>query len=197
MLTGNQNGCDFSMRIRRPERHELLRDLLKVHPFYTDEELAERLDVSVSTIRLDRTELGIPEMRERTRVVAHEAYGKLRSLKEQELIGELKKLTVGEYARSELIIKEDMVLEKAQVARGHYLFAQANSLAMALVDAEIALTGSADIRYRRPVKLGERVVAIGKVLNQQENRYIVEISGKVDNESVFEGRWVLFAVFSG
>ena len=58
------------MRMRREERHELLRELLKIHPFYTDEELAEKLGVSVSTIRLDRMELGIPEMRERTRAVA-------------------------------------------------------------------------------------------------------------------------------
>jgi len=182
--------------MRREERHELLRELLKIHPFYTDEELAEKLGVSVSTIRLDRMELGIPEMRERTRAVAREAYSKLKSLREREIIGELKELNVGEYARSELEITEDMVLEKAKVARGHFLFAQANSLAMALVDAEIALTGSAEIRYLRPVKLGETVTAYGKVVNRQHNKYNVNVQGKVGQEEVYEGHWVLFDVTS-
>ena len=47
---------------------------LKNDPFLTDEELAEIFLVSVPTIRLDRLELGIPELRERIKDVAENNY---------------------------------------------------------------------------------------------------------------------------
>ena len=47
--------------------------MMERSPFVTDEELAAQLEVSIQTIRLDRMELGIPELRERTRQAAQEA----------------------------------------------------------------------------------------------------------------------------
>ncbi|AET70111.1 uncharacterized protein, possibly involved in aromatic compounds catabolism [Desulfosporosinus orientis DSM 765] len=179
-------------RYSKEERRRILEDALAKNPFFTDEELSERFKVSVSTIRLDRGEMGIPELRERTRAVAQEAYSRLKSLDDQELIGELLELVIGERACSKLSIDESMVLSKAQVARGHYLFAQANSLAIALVDAKIALTGSVDMKFLRPVHLGEVSVARGTVLKRKKNKYWVEISAKVGAEEVLHGNWILF-----
>jgi acyl-coenzyme A thioesterase PaaI-like protein len=179
-------------RHHKHERHRALRIEIEKNPFSTDEELAKYFGVSVSTIRLDRNELGIPELRERTRVVAHEAYDTIKSLGEQELIGELRELRIGEGGSSSLTIDESMVLSKAQVARGHHLFAQANSLAIALVDAEVAVTGSAEMKFLRPVHFGETVVAEGRVLQRKGNKYWVKIEAQVSQEKVLTGTWVLF-----
>ncbi|TGE32760.1 transcription factor FapR [Desulfosporosinus sp. Sb-LF] len=181
-------------RYCKVERRKVLGEELSKHPFFTDEELAERFGVSVSTIRLDRGELGIPELRERTWAVANEAYSALKSLDNKELIGELVELVVGESACSKLMIDESMVLAKARVARGHYLFAQANSLSIALVDAPMALTGSVELKFVRPVHLGEIVVAQGSVLKRKQNKYWVQVSLNVDSEEVFLGNWILFAI---
>jgi len=181
-------------RYSKEERRKLLEEALSVNPFFTDEELSGRFKVSVSTIRLDRGELGIPELRERTRAVAQEAYLTLKALDDQELIGELLELVIGERACSRLMIDESMVLTKARVARGHYLFAQANSLAIALVDAPIALTGSVELKFKRPVQLGEVVVAKGSVLKRKQNKYWVRISVSVGAEEVLRGDWILFAI---
>jgi len=181
-------------RNSKVERRKELGEELSRHPFFTDDELAERFKVSVSTIRLDRGELGIPELRERIRAVAQEAYSTLKSLDDQELIGELLELVIGERACSELKIDESMVLAKARVARGHYLFAQANSLAIALVDAPMALTGSVELKFIRPVQLGEVVMAMGKVLKRKRNKYWVQVSVCVGTEEVLRGDWVLFAI---
>lgn len=180
-------------RHHKHERHEVLRELIRNNPFLTDGELAQNLRVSVSTVRLDRSELGIPELRERTRVVAHEAYDTLKSLGQQELIGQLKDLIIGEKALSEMLIEESMVLSKARVARGHHLFAQANSLAIALVDADVAVTGSVNLKFIRPVHLGELVIAEARVLNRRTNKYKVEIVSRVEDDEVLHGEWVLFA----
>lgn len=180
-------------RHHKQERHQALQEEIVKNPFSTDEELANRFGVSVSTIRLDRSDLGIPELRERTRAVAHEAYGTLKSLGEQELIGRLTELIVGEGGRSEMLIEESMVLNKARVARGHHLFAQANSLAIALVDAEMAVTGSVELKFLRPVHLGETVIAQGRVVKRKGNKYWVDIDAQVDHEDVLIGHWILFA----
>lgn len=180
-------------RYSKEQRRKVLGEALSKNPFFTDGELAERFKVSVSTIRLDRGELGIPELRERTRAVAQEAYSTLKTLNDQELIGELLELVIGKTAFSELMIDESMVLAKARVARGHYLFAQANSLAIALVDAPMALTGSVELKFIRPVQLGEVVIAEGKVLKRKQNKYWVQVSEKVGSEEVLRGNWVLFA----
>ncbi|MCB8813968.1 transcription factor FapR [Desulfosporosinus shakirovi] len=181
-------------RYIKEERRKLLGEALLKNPFSTDEELSEQFKVSVSTIRLDRGELGIPELRERTRAVAQEAYSTLKSLDDRELIGELLELVIGERACSKLTIDESMVLTKARVARGHYLFAQANSLAIALVDAKVALTGSVELKFIRPVQLGEVVIAKGIVLKRKQNKYWVQILVSVGSEEVLKGNWILFAI---
>jgi DeoR/GlpR family transcriptional regulator of sugar metabolism len=55
---------------RKKQRQKLLSDRVKSDPFLTDEELSRVFLVSVPTIRLDRLELGIPELRERLYAVA-------------------------------------------------------------------------------------------------------------------------------
>jgi DeoR/GlpR family transcriptional regulator of sugar metabolism len=58
------------MKRSKKERQHLLKTTIEENPFITDEELADRFSVSVQTIRLDRLELSIPELRERIKHVA-------------------------------------------------------------------------------------------------------------------------------
>ena len=59
-------------RLKKQERQKQLTEKLNITPFLTDEELASHFGVSVPTIRLDRLELGIPELRERIKAMATE-----------------------------------------------------------------------------------------------------------------------------
>ena len=45
--------------------------------------------VQVRLFRLDRAQMGVPELRTRTRQMAERAVGRLRSLKQEEFVGEL------------------------------------------------------------------------------------------------------------
>lgn len=175
-------------------RQEQLLAYLKENPFATDRELAEHFSVSVQTIRLDRLALGIPQVRERVSRVAQEAYAQVRSLEAREVVGELIDIRLNQSGISILDIEEDMVLERSQIARGHYLFAQANSLAVAIIDAPLVLTGSARVRYKRPVKLGDRVVAKARVKVQRGNTYLVSVYSYVGNDIVFKGQFIVMAL---
>ncbi len=174
-------------------RQEQLQALLQENPFVTDEELADSLGVSIQTIRLDRLNLGIPELRERVRQVAEGVTAQLKSLSGAELVGELLDVELGHQAISLLAITSEMVFAKTKLARGHHLFAQANSLAVAVIDANVALTGTAQVKFRRPVKLGERVVAKAVVVGGKGTRFNVSVSSSVNGEEVMCGEFVIFA----
>ncbi|KKM11914.1 DeoR faimly transcriptional regulator [Clostridiales bacterium PH28_bin88] len=180
--------------LTREKRQQELAEHLELNPLCTDEELAQYFGVSIPTIRLDRMTLGIPELRQRLRTVAQGVFGKVRSLAESELVGELLDLELGKGGLSVLSILPEMVLARTKVARGHFLFAQANSLAVAVIDADLVLTGSARIRYKRPVYLHERVVAKAVVKAQRGITYLVSVYSKVDAEMVFKGQFVVSAL---
>ncbi|MEW6105947.1 MAG: transcription factor FapR [Bacillota bacterium] len=183
-------------RASKPERHRHLREMLESDPFITDRELAKKLGVSVQTIRLDRLELGIPEARERTRRVAEEATKKVRSVMTGEVIGDLVHVSLGQEGVSILEPTADMAFRRTGIVRGHHIFAQANSLAVALVDAEVALTGAATVRFLRPVRAGDRLVATARVTERTGRRYHVNVVSQVAGEDVFRGEFVVFALDS-
>ena len=58
----------IEMKYTKKERQQLLLETLEKNPFVTDEQLASTFNVSVQTIRLDRMELSIPELRERIKI---------------------------------------------------------------------------------------------------------------------------------
>lgn len=180
-----------SKQISKESRQSQLQDFLKVAPFSTDQELAEHFSVSVQTIRLDRLALGIPQVRERVKAVAEDVYSQLRSLEAQEVVGELIDIRLNEGGISILDITEEMILRSKKVVRGHHLFAQANSLAVAVIDAPAVLTGSARVRYKRPVFLGERVIAKAVVKVQRTNTYLISVYSTVENELVFKGQFIV------
>ncbi|MEC2200283.1 transcription factor FapR [Bacillus subtilis] len=183
------------MRRNKRERQELLQQTIQATPFITDEELAGKFRVSIQTIRLDRLELSIPELRERIKNVAEKTLeDEVKSLSLDEVIGEIIDLELDDQAISILEIKQEHVFSRNQIARGHHLFAQANSLAVAVIDDELALTASADIRFTRQVKQGERVVAKAKVtaVEKEKGRTVVEVNSYVGEEIVFSGRFDMY-----
>lgn len=149
--------------------------------------MAKQCLVSIQTIRLDRMELGIPELRERVKNIAEKSFDEVRSLSLEEVIGEVVTLELDHSGISILEIGPEHVFERNQIARGHYLFAQANSLAVAIVNADLVLTRSAAIRFVRPVKIGEKCIAHAKVVQKQSSRFQVDIITKIQDHVVFQG----------
>src|SRR5699024_2338323 len=177
------------MRIKKDERQQLLVEKIEQTPFITDEELANYFNVSVQTIRLDRLELAIPELRERIKSVATNQWNEtVKSLPIDEVIGDIIDLELDQRAISILKIQPEQVFSRNQIARGHHLFAQANSLAVAVIDDELALTKKSEISFKRQVKLHEQVVAKAEVKSTLEDgTTIVHVHSFVKNEIVFSG----------
>ena len=180
--------------LKKSERQHLLEEYLTNNPFLTDEKLAQILGVSIQTVRLYRGELNIPELRVRLKEIAKGNDRQIKSLSYGELVGELIEMEVDQYASSLLCIDEDMTFQKTKIARGHHLFAQANSLAVAIINAEVVLTGTAKVSFKRPVYIGEHVIARAIVKRKKGQKYLVRVISQVLDETVLEGYFLVFVM---
>jgi acyl-coenzyme A thioesterase PaaI-like protein len=185
----------MTLRRTKKERQRLLSETIAENPFVTDEQLASEFQVSVQTIRLDRMELAIPELRERIKDVASKTYeNEVKSLPIDEVIGEIIDIELDNRALSIFDVKEEHVFQRNGIARGHHLFAQANSLAVAVIDDELALTVHSNITFVKPVRAGNRVITKAVVVGRDDERHRtkVEIISTVNGETVFVGEFDMY-----
>lgn len=181
----------------KKERHRKLQEKLREDPFIKDEDISDLLKVSIPTVRLDRLELGIPELRQRIRNVASQNRGQVRSLRAEELIGELVELQLGKTGISVLDTTEDMVFFSSRVVRGHYIYAMAESLAIAVIDADVALVGIANIKYKYPIHSGDKLVAKATVKETRPGgQHIVWVFISCKQTEMFRGKFILAEIGS-
>ncbi len=180
--------------LKKDRQRELVL-LLETNPFMTDDELAEHFIVSVQTIRLDRLECGIPELRIRLKDVAvRTMQEEVKSLAVDEIIGDIIDIELDKRALSIFDVSEEHVFHRNGIARGHHLFAQANSLAVAVMDDDLALTMKSMLHFLKPVKVGDRVIAKADVVMDHSNkkRALVTIVSKVGDDTVFTGEFHMY-----
>ncbi|QUL98363.1 MAG: transcription factor FapR [Candidatus Fermentithermobacillus carboniphilus] len=182
------------MSLNPRERRERLKEMLATNPFLSDRRLARHFGVSIQTIRLDRMALGIPDQRTRTKEVAERVYGRVRSLGQREIVGELIDVDLGKTAISVMEVSPEMAFERTGIARSHYIFAQADSLAICLIDAQNVVTGIANLKFKRPAKVGEKLIAKAQVIRVKGNKSVVLVETRSQGELVFRGKFLVFAL---
>ncbi len=114
----------MTQNMSKNERQKEIKEQLKSNPFLSDKKLAKLYNFSIQTIRLDRLEMGIPEMRERIIQVAKNTptVDKVKSLKKEEIIGELIDINLGKNAIAMLRTTKEMALRRTGIIRSHYIF---------------------------------------------------------------------------
>lgn len=177
-------------RLSRQRRHEELRELLRQFPLYTDEELAQKLGVSLSTLRLDRALLHVPEVRERAKAMAKAVTGRLRSLRQGEYTGEIIELEPNKRAMSLLQTTPEMAFRHTKMVWDHHIYAQASSLAIAVVEDDMVVIASARVAFSSPAYVGDRLVARAKVGVQKGNKVIVSVRTTVEDREIFVARYI-------
>jgi acyl-coenzyme A thioesterase PaaI-like protein len=177
-------------------RREKLTKKLKDNPFMTDGELAEFLNVSVPTIRLDRIALAIPELRERIKSVAAANFEKVKSIIESEFVGDLIDIELGIKGISILQTTKEMAFGKSNIIRGHYIYSMAECLAIAIIDARVALVGIANIKYKVPVYSGAKLIAKGEVKRIRESHFEVWVKIYESDLEIFRGKFILATIMA-
>ncbi len=85
-------------------------------------------------------------------------------------------------------------MKKNQWAKGNEVFAQANSLALVLADAPMALTGVANIKFKVPLQVGDKLIARGKVVRTRGNKYFIWVHTYRGMQEVFRGKFIVVAI---
>ena len=175
----------------RQSRHDKLAGILADSPMITDSELASRLGVSISTVRLDRALMGVPELRERIRTMAQTAVSKLQSLSPAEVIGELLELEPDKWALSVLRTAKDMAFRFTDIVSDNYVYSQASSIAVAAIKAANVIIDSMRGEYKGHAKVGDILIARAKVGVNHEGRKIVSVRTSVGDKEIFVGRFII------
>ena len=166
--------------ILKKKRHEYLLRKIKQNPFLKDEELAQACNVSVSTIRFDRAELGIAEYRERIKSVAEEGS-----------VGEVLDLNLYHDGISVLKTDDTMTFDGTDIIKGQCIYAFAENLALSVIDAKAALVKIANVKYMHEAHAGERLIAKSDVMRVKDGGYIVRVVIKANMNEVFRGKFSL------
>jgi acyl-coenzyme A thioesterase PaaI-like protein len=184
----------MNRRLKKQERLDTVKALIEQDPFLTDEEISEKFAVSIQTVRLDRLELNIPELRERMKGVATQNYEKVRYLSKSDIMGEIIDLELNKRGISLLETDKTMAFESTRIVKGHYIFAMAESLAIAVIDAKVAITGVANIKYKVPVLLGQKLIAKAEIVRRTNEEYYVHVMINVKDQQVFRSKFIMHII---
>ena len=165
--------------------------IISDNPMITDNELAKRLNVSLSTVRLDRALMGVPELRERIKTMAQNAMSKLQSLSPSEVIGELLELEPNKWALSVLQTAREMAFRFTDIVSDNYVYSQASSIAVAVIEAANVIIDSMRGEYKGHAHVGDVLIARAKVGVNHDGKKIVSVRTRVGDKEIFVGRFIL------
>ncbi len=94
----------------------------------------------------------------------------------------------------ELETIQAMTVDVRGLVHGGFVFSLADYAAMLAVNDPHVVLGSADVRFLRPVVVGERVVATARVLTDAGRKREVQVEASVRESKVFEGVFVCFVL---
>jgi uncharacterized protein (TIGR00369 family) len=102
-------------------------------------------------------------------------------------------LAVGEgHSQVELKTIPDMTVDDFGLVHGGFIFGLADHAAMIAVNHPNVVLGAADVKFLKPVKVNDTVIAEAKVAEKAGKKHVVPVSVKRDNEVVFEGTFICF-----
>ena len=171
----------------RQRRHEDLLKLLNESPFLTDGELAESLNVSIATIRLDRTALNIPELRERVLSVAHEQTAEPHSAGNAEIMD----IEEGIRGISVLHTDESMCFPGTRIVRSQYLYTMAEDLVTTTAGFRAALINVANIKYKIPVGPDCKLIARSELKSVRKDSCVIWVSIYCERKEIFRAKYIL------
>jgi len=112
---------------------------------------------------------------------------------DRELCGKPLLLEKG-FSRVELPTTPRMRVDGTGLIHGGFIFGLADYAAMIAVNHPNVVLGAADVKFLKPVKVNEVVVAEAKVDLIEGKRHRVLVTVKREDEKVFEGEFACFTL---
>lgn len=87
---------------------------------------------------------------------------------------------------------EEMKADEKGLVHGGFIFSAADYLAMITVNHPNVVLGSANVRFAKPVKLGDEILFKSEVLSGDGRKSLVKVDGFVNDKKVFEGEFICY-----
>ncbi|MDK2854038.1 PaaI family thioesterase [Thermococcus sp. PK] len=115
-------------------------------------------------------------------------------LTSKELVGEPVKIEEG-YAEVKLKTREEMKVDEYGLVHGGFTFGLADYAAMLAVNEPTVVLGKAEVKFTKPVKVGDELLAKAKVEEDQGKKKVVFVEVFNQNqEKVLEGKFYCYVL---
>lgn len=102
---------------------------------------------------------------------------------------------IGEgYSLVSLQTTEEMVVDDFDLIHGGFVFGMADFAAMIAVNHPNVALGAADVKFLKPVRIGEKLMAEARMEKMEGKKQNVFVRVVRDGENVFEGTFVCFVL---
>jgi len=91
------------------------------------------------------------------------------------------------YAKVLLRTSEKMVCDEKGLIHGGFIFSCGDYAAMLAVNHPNVVLARADVKFLKPVKLGDELLCEARVVEDKGKKKTVKVEGFVNKEKVFEG----------
>jgi len=98
------------------------------------------------------------------------------------------------FSRVEMLTTADMAVDESGLVHGGFIFGLADHAAMIAVNHPNVVLGAAEVRFLKPIKSGETVIAEARVENRSGKKHIVTTMVKRDDDTVFDGTFTCFVL---
>ncbi|RJP95186.1 MAG: thioesterase [Desulfobacteraceae bacterium] len=99
-----------------------------------------------------------------------------------------------DFSRVELKTDPSMTVDHHGLVHGGFIFGLADYAAMIAVNDPNVVLGSADVKFLKPVRIGESVVAEASVTLKKGKKQMVSVIVTRNDEAVFTGEFACFVL---
>ena len=107
------------------------------------------------------------------------------------LSGEILKLEQ-HYSKIQLQTTSEMRVDKMGLIHGGFIFSLADFAAMVAINHPNVVLGGANVRFLKPVREGDIVIAEAQLSKKEGKKLIVDVEIKRSNEIIFNGEFICF-----
>ena len=94
----------------------------------------------------------------------------------------------------ELVTTPQMAADEQGLVHGGFIFGAADYAAMIAVNHPHVVLGASDVKFLKPVRVGETVMARAQVQEVKGKKYWVSVSVTKHGEDVFQGMFTCFVL---
>ncbi|MCP4713976.1 MAG: thioesterase [Deltaproteobacteria bacterium] len=98
------------------------------------------------------------------------------------------------FCRVELVPTAAMAADDTGLVHGGFIFGLADYAAMLAVNHPNVVLGAAEVKFMKPVAVGERVVAEADIERRKDGKATVQVSVLRDKQEVFSGTFTCFTL---